>query len=135
MSEVLSAEAKTKEAKTNGNVAEFTREKVTFSPLVDIWEDQHEIVLIADMPGVDENHLDIEFENRQLTIEGRVERRHPELTFLGGEYETGDFHRTFTIGDAIDAGRISAELKSGVLTVHLPKVEAVKPRKIPIRTE
>lgn len=116
-----------------GTAHELPQDKTTFAPNVDIWEDDHEIVLFSDIPGVEENSLDIHFENRQLTIHGKVTPRNEDANFLGGEYGIGDFYRSFTIGDAIDSSKISAELKNGVLTLHLPKMEAVKPRKIPVR--
>jgi HSP20 family molecular chaperone IbpA len=118
----------------NRDASELTRDKATFAPNVDIWENDQEIVLFSDIPGVEEDSLDIHFENRQLTIHGKVKARHEHIAFLGGEYGIGDFYRSFTIGDAIDSSRISAELKNGVLTLHLPKMEAVKPRKIPLRS-
>jgi HSP20 family protein len=115
------------------NGTELTRDKTTYIPNVDIWEDDHEIVICADLPGVEDENLDIQFENRQLTIHGKVAMRHEGANFLGGEYGLGDFYRTFAIGDAIDTSKITGELKDGVLTVHLPKQEAVKPRKIPVK--
>ncbi|MCL4195272.1 MAG: Hsp20/alpha crystallin family protein, partial [Thermoguttaceae bacterium] len=60
--------------------------------------------------------------------------RHAECEFLGGEYGIGDYYRVFNIGEDIDNERISAELSHGVLTIHLPKTEAVKPRKIAVKT-
>ena len=59
--------------------------------------------------------------------------RHAEREFVYGEYGIGDFYRSFTISETIDAEKISAELHNGVLTLHLPKVEAVKPRKIAVK--
>lgn len=128
MSQILQP---TKNQKKNG--AELTRDQTTYVPNVDIWENDNEIVLVGDLPGVDEANLDIQFENRQLTIHGKVQARNQQATFLGGEYGIGDFYRTFNIGDAIDSSKIYAELKDGVLCVHLPKQEAVKPRKIPVK--
>lgn len=113
--------------------SELTRDEATFVPQVDIWEDDHEIVLYADLPGVEEDDLDIQFENRQLTIHAKVKNRHADINFIGGEYGIGDFYRAFMIGDSIDAGKIHAELKQGELVVHLPKLEEVKPRKIPVK--
>ncbi len=55
--------------------------------------------------------------------------------FLGCEYGVGDYYRAFTIGEAIDADKITAELKQGVLTVHLPRVESVKPKKVAVKAE
>jgi HSP20 family molecular chaperone IbpA len=110
-----------------------TRAGVTFSPRIDIWECQDELVLFADMPGVTSEGLDVQFENRELRIHGKVSPRQEGITFLYGEYGIGDFYRSFTIGETIDAERISAELADGVLTIHLPKVEAVKPRRIEVK--
>jgi HSP20 family molecular chaperone IbpA len=111
---------------------ERTRGGLTFSPRIDIWESSEELLLYADMPGVTAESLDIQFENRELRIHGKVEPRHENVEFLYGEYGLGDFYRTFSIGETIDAERISAELNNGVLTLHLPKTEAVKPRKIAV---
>ena len=105
----------------------------TFVPRFDIWEGDDELLLFGDLPGVDVDDLDIRFENRELTIHGNVSPRY-EGEMLYGEYGIGDFHRTFTIGDAIDAEKISAEMHSGVLKLHLPKSEKVKPRRIEVKT-
>lgn len=114
---------------------ERTRSGKTYLPAVDIRETKEELVLFADLPGVKPDGVDIHFEGGELTITGRVEPRQPDGTrYLLLEYETGDFARTFRISESIDASRISAELKDGVLTLHLPKVEAVKPRKIAVKT-
>lgn len=112
--------------------AEQTYE-ATFSPRFDICECDDELILYGDLPGVDPDNLDIEFENRQLTIHGKVYRRHSGNRMLYSEYGVGDFHRTFTIGEAIDSGRISAELHNGVLTLHLPKSQEAKPRRIEVK--
>lgn len=112
---------------------ERTRNGVTYSPRFDIWETDDELILYGDMPGVAPDGLDIRFENRELTIHGKVEPRHHDIEFLQGEYGIGDFYRMFTIGESIDVDRISAELSNGVLTLHLPKTEAVKPRRIEVK--
>lgn len=106
----------------------------TFVPRFDIWEGDEELLLYGDLPGVTAEDLDIRFENRELTIHGVVKPRH-EGEFLYDEYETGDFHRTFTVGESIDAERISAEMHHGVLTLRLPKSEKVKPRKIDVKAD
>jgi HSP20 family protein len=111
---------------------ELTRDVVTYVPRVDIMENDDEIVLFADMPGVDKDNLDIQFEDRQLTIHGKVEPRQPEMNFVGGEYGIGDFYRTFSIGESINVEEITAEIKHGVLSLHLPKAESAKPRKIEV---
>ncbi|TWU17338.1 Spore protein SP21 [Novipirellula galeiformis] len=105
----------------------------SYVPRFDIWEGENELLLYGDLPGVSVDDLDIRFENRELTIRGKVASRH-EGNFVLGEYGIGDFHRSFTVGEAIDAEKISAEMKQGVLTLHLPKSEKVKPRKIEVKT-
>jgi HSP20 family molecular chaperone IbpA len=112
---------------------EMTQDVATYIPQVDILENDDEIVLFADMPGVETENLDIQFEDRQLTIHGRVEWPQTDMNFIGGEYGVGDFYRTFAIGEAIDVENISAEIKNGVLTLHLPKSEAAKPQKIAVK--
>ena len=112
---------------------ERTHDAVTYSPRIDIWEQEDKLVLFADMPGVTPDNLDIRFENRELRIHGKVTPRHENIDFLYDEYCIGDFFRTFTFGETIDADKISAELKDGTLRLHLPKIEAVKPRKIEVR--
>ena len=106
----------------------------TYSPRFDIWENEDEMILYGDLPGVMPEDLDVRFENPVLTIHGKVKPRHNDVKFLYGEYGIGDFHGTFTIGEAIDTERIAAELKNGVLTVHLPKNEKVKPRRIEVKS-
>ena len=112
---------------------ERARNGQTYSPRFDIWENDDELVLYGDMPGVTADTLDIQFEDRTLTIHGKVESRHNDLEYLYGEYGIGDFYRTFTIGEYIDSEKISAELDGGVLTLHLPKSEAAKPRRIEVK--
>ncbi len=104
----------------------------TFVPLIDIWEGEEGLVLQADMPGVNPENLDVRFEDSQLTIHGRVGPRHQDIHAKNVEYNIGDFHRTFTIGEAIDPEKISAEMSQGVLTLHLPKSEKLKPRRIAV---
>ena len=108
--------------------------ETTYSPRFDIWESEDEMILYGDLPGVVPADLEVRFENPVLTIHGKVSARHNDIKFLHGEYGIGDFHRTFTIGEAIDTERISAELKNGVVTVHLPKSEKVKPRQIEVKS-
>lgn len=113
--------------------AEQTREGATFVPRFDIWETEDELVLYGDMPGVKAESLDIQFENNQLVIYGRACPRYEGRKFVHAEYGIGDFHRSFSIGETIDASKIFAELSGGVLTLHLPKSEKVKPRKIEVK--
>jgi HSP20 family molecular chaperone IbpA len=114
---------------------ERTRSGQTYSPRFDIWETKEELILYGDLPGVTAESLDIQFENDVLTIHGTVGSRHKDVDFLYGEYGIGDFYRTFTIGESIDSGKITAEMHNGVLTLHLPKTEAVKPRRIEVKAK
>ena len=111
---------------------ERLRGGVFFTPRVDIIETDNELTLYADLPGVKPADVDLRFENGELVLHGRCEPRQPERGLLLGEYEVGDFYRAFAVGEAIDASKIAAEFKNGVLIVHLPKMEQVKPRQIKI---
>ncbi len=113
---------------------ERTRSGQTYSPRFDICETADELILYGDLPGVSPENLDIQFENRVLTINGKVEPRHTDINYLYGEYGIGDFYRTFTIGETINSEGISAEMNNGVLALHLPKTEAVKPRRIEVKS-
>jgi len=106
-----------------------------FTPRVDILETADELTLLADMPGVKPEDADIRFENGELVIHGRCQPRHEGASFLLSEYGVGDFYRAFTITQDVDADKIGAEMKHGVLTVHLPKAEKVKPKKIAVKGE
>lgn len=114
--------------------AEPTRRGQMFLPQVDILENRDELLLIADVPGATSEHIDIRYENGELTIHARVEPRTTDESdrFVWREYGVGDYHRVFQLGEAIDNAKIHAEVHSGVLTVHLPKAEAIKPRKIAV---
>ncbi len=120
---------------TDGNVAvaERTRNTTTYVPRFDIVGNDEELLLYGDLPGVTKENLEIRFENGELMIEGNVPPRHAEREFVYGEYGIGDFRRNFSVSETIDAEKISAELQNGVLTLHLPKAEAAKPRKIAVK--
>ena len=107
-----------------------------FTPRVDIYETDQEQTLFADVPGVSTaEDVDLNFERGELIVQGRVKRRQHSGLALMSEYAEGDFYRVFQIHESIDSGRIEAECKNGVLTVHLPKAEAAKPRQVRVRGE
>ncbi len=113
--------------------AENTRSGRLYRPLVDIIELTDELLVLADLPGATADNTDIRFEDGMLTLHARVEpRRGADLNYALCEYGVGDYFRTFRISEAIDASKIAAEYRDGVLTLHLPKTEAVKPRKISV---
>ena len=115
--------------------SEMTRGGLHFAPRVDIYETENELTLFAEVPGVRPEDVDLHYEQGELTLRGRVHPRSEGKRLLLEEYEEGDFYRAFAIHESIDAGRISAECKNGVLTVHLPKTEAAKPRQISVKAE
>ena len=121
------------EKKSEVKTPELTRGTTTFTPRVDIIETPEELLLYADLPGVRSEDVDVRFENGELILHGKCPPRHQPANFLRNEFEVGDFYRVFTLNESIDAEKIVAELKQGVLTVHLPKSEALKPRKITVK--
>ena len=116
--------------------AERTRGGPVFTPNVDILEGRDELVLLADVPGAGPDDIDVQYEQGELSIHARVKPREPvvEDRCLLREYGVGEYHRSFQLGETIDNGNIHAEVNNGVLTVHLPKAEAAKPRRIAVKT-
>jgi HSP20 family molecular chaperone IbpA len=115
---------------------EFTRAAPVFRPNVDVLESEDEVTVYADTPGADPSQFDVRFEDGELTIHARTPERQAEGTrFLLQEYEVGDFHRSFQVAETIDASRISAESRDGVLILHLPKAASAKPRRISVQTK
>jgi len=101
---------------------ERTKEGRQFLPLADIYETENEVVVLADMPGVGAQGVDITLERNVLTIRGRAENVVPEGHELAyGEYEIGDFTRSFTLSEQVDRDAIEASVNHGVLTLRLPK--------------
>lgn len=122
------------EAATQEGV-ERTRAGKIFLPAVDIYETSDAVVLVADMPGVDEKSVDVSLEKNVLTIYGRVEPQIPaghSLTY--SEYGLGDYHRSFTISNDIDWERIEGTVKNGVLRLTLPKAGPARTTKINIKS-
>jgi HSP20 family molecular chaperone IbpA len=112
---------------------EHTRGGPYYRPNVDIYELPDQLVVQADVPGAKNDEIDIHFEDGSLTIHAKVPaRQEKQGPYVIQEFGVGDFYRTFRVSEQIDASRISAEYAAGVLTLHLPKVEAMKPRKIKV---
>ncbi len=99
------------------------------SPPVNIVESKDGYVLEAEMPGVAKDGLEISLEDNVLTLTGR-RRAEPVASLLYRESPTADFRRAFELDPSIDAGKISARIEQGILTLTLPKAEKVKPRRI-----
>jgi HSP20 family molecular chaperone IbpA len=112
---------------------ERTRPATFFQPSVDIYENADGLVVVADMPGVGPDGVEIEVEGNQLTIEGSVRPKdYQGVKPLHVEYGIGNFYRRFTLGDAIDRDGIKAEVRDGVLTLRLPKAQHARVRRIPV---
>jgi len=115
-------------------VPEMTRPGPVYTPAVDIFETEHSITVLADMPGVDAADLNIDLRESVLTLTGRATTAEgtKESSVLR-EYQTGTFRRQFTLSEAIDQSKIDARLTDGVLRLELPKVEKAKPRQIAVK--
>jgi HSP20 family protein len=119
---------------TEETQTERTRSGRVYRPFVDIMEGKDELLLVADMPGAKADSIDIQFEHGNLILQACVAPRDRQKgTSLLNEYGVGDFYRTFRVSEEIDPARIHAEYADGVLTVHLPRAEAAKPRKIEVK--
>ena len=112
---------------------EQVQQRSTVAPPFDIYENKEELLLIADLPGVKTDHLKIRMDQNELTVEGVRSPSKHEHTMLVEEFLVCNFYRTFVVPPGIDAERIRAETKNGVLSLHLPKSEALKPRQIQVK--
>ncbi len=106
----------------------------TFAPLVDIYEDEHDITLKMEVPGIDQEDLDIRVENNTLTVRGerKFEKDEKEENFHRIERRYGSFLRSFTLPTTVDTGNINADYDNGVLKIRLAKREEAKPKQIKV---
>jgi HSP20 family molecular chaperone IbpA len=111
---------------------ELTRQVQTVSPAVDIYENQDEIVLHAEMPGVARDDISVNIDNGTLKLSGLRKLATSGATSWE-EFGDIEYRRTFSVPQTIDIDKVNAELKDGVLRLHLPKSEAAKPRQIAIK--
>ncbi len=111
--------------------------KASWYPPVDIYETEGDIVLKAEIPGVDQKDMEIKVEDDTLILRGekKVERDTKTENFLRAERAYGAFQRSFALPQTVDRENIKASLKKGVLTLILPKKEEVKPKQISIQVE
>jgi len=122
-----------REEQAPGTVERAKNRKV-FKPAVDILKDGENILLLADMPGVDNEHVSVSVENNILTVRGTTEdidTKARKLVYR--EFRHGDFERSFEIAADIEVEKIDAEIKDGRLKVILPKCERMKAKKINVR--
>jgi HSP20 family protein len=115
---------------------ERTRERRVYSPGVDIIERKSDILVLADVPGADETSVNITLEKNVLAIYAKVDANIPNNQRLSVlEYGIGDYQRAFTLTDEVDKDRIQASVKNGLLRIILPKMDAVKTKKIEVKAE
>jgi HSP20 family protein len=107
---------------------------MTWSPAVDIYETENELVVKADLPDVSEKDIDVRVENNLLTVRGerKFEKSVSEDNYLRVERSYGTFSRSFSLPNTVNAEAIHAEYKNGVLTVTMPKREESKPRQVKV---
>ncbi|MDB5392476.1 MAG: small heat shock protein [Planctomycetaceae bacterium] len=118
-----------------GHATEERSASKVFVPQVDIVESDDRITLVADLPGVDQETLDISVEKNVLSLRGTVKPNIPEGYQLAySEFEVGNFERSFTISNDIDRAGIEAVMKDGVLRLTLPKAQHAMLQKIPVKT-
>lgn len=133
MTQTETKELKVKEKHELTTPAEQTRPGLVFSPNVDIFETDHDITVLADLPGIQADQLSIDLRDDVLTLSTDMpptngQDEEPILV----EYDIGKYYRQFTLSNVIDQSKIDAQLKDGVLRLTLPKVEKATPRTIAV---
>ena len=104
-----------------------------FVPTADIFEAEQALTVVLEMPGVDKGNVDVSVEAGVLTIEGRLDfSKYEGMQPVYTEYNIGHYRRSFSLSSKIDQSKIAAEMKDGVLTLTLPKLEEAKPRRISV---
>ena len=130
---VATQELKPQEKIEVATPAEQTKPGPVFTPKVDIFETEKEIILLADVPAVKAHDLGVDLKDNILTLAGEVktERTSGEEEVLN-EYQVGSYYRQFTLTEMIDQSKINASLNNGVLRLTLPKIEKALPRRIKV---
>ena len=105
-----------------------------FAPPVDVYEDEHNVTLKIEVPGIDEKDIDVRIENNTLTVHGerKFEKEEKEENFRRVERQYGSFTRTFTLPTTVDAEKVQAHYDKGILKVALPKKAEAKPKQIKV---
>ena len=124
--------ATTEEKKSLSKREETRQEERYLIPPVDIYETAEGLAVIADMPGVNKDGIDIRVDDNILTIQGKTEHIAPGDP-INTEFGLLNFYRQFQLGSEVDQGNICADLKHGVLTIQLPKAEKHKPKRIAVK--
>jgi HSP20 family molecular chaperone IbpA len=111
---------------------ELAQQRQTVAPAVDIYENENEILLFADMPGATKNDITVNIDNGKMVLSGS-RKLAPSGALNWEEFSDVRYRRTFSVPQTIDIDKVNAELKDGVLRLHLPKSEAAKPKQIEIK--
>jgi len=115
---------------------ERTRSRRSFVPRADIYETENEIIVLTDIPGANEETVDITLEKNVLSITAYVDAAIPSgFEVAYAEYEEGDYQRSFRLSDEIDRDKIEAVVNDGVLRLRLPKSQGAKTKKISVKTK
>jgi HSP20 family protein len=106
----------------------------SFAPAVDVYEDEHNVTLKIEVPGIDEKDIDVRLENNTLTVHGerKIEKEEKEENYRRVERQYGSFTRTFTVPNTVDTEKVSATYDKGVLKITLPKKAEAKPKQIKV---
>jgi len=112
---------------------EHVHQRHVVAPRVDVYENQDELLLVADLPGAAKDTIGVHVDKGQLTIEARRPDHEAPGALLAGEYERRDYERVFTMPQGIDGSKIDAQFSAGVLRVRLPKSDALRPRRIDVK--
>jgi HSP20 family protein len=110
----------------------FNSEGPYITPPIDIYETETSVIVLADIPGVDQEKLDLDLKGDVLSIIGRIADDDQDGKFLVTEFVTGSYYRQILLGSRIDKRNINATLKDGVLKIVLPKISLIGPRRINI---
>jgi HSP20 family protein len=106
----------------------------SFAPAVDVYEDEHNVTLKIEVPGIDEKDIDVRVENNTLTVHGerKFEKEEKEENYRRIERQYGSFSRTFTLPNTVDTESVSADYEKGVLEIKLAKKAEAKPKQIKV---
>src|SRR5438105_11638064 len=118
----------------NSEAPEEALTTTSFAPPVDIYEDEHNIALKLEVPGIDEKDIDVRIDNNTLTVHGerKIEKEEKEENFRRVERQYGSFTRSFTLPSSVDPGQVSADYNKGVLNIKLAKKAEAKPKQIKV---
>ncbi len=119
---------------TQGNSQEEPLTSSSFAPAVDVYEDEHNVTLKIEVPGIEEKDIDVRIENNTLTVHGerKIEKEEKEENYRRVERQYGSFTRTFNLPPTVDAEKVQADYDKGVLKVTLPKKAEAKPKQIKV---